>query len=141
MPYKDPIKASEKSNERWKSWAKRNPEKANSRMREWRHRNPKYMLYHSAKRRAKERDLDFSITIEDIPEIPEVCPIAQIRIHFRDDGKRGPIENSPTLDRIDPSKGYTRDNIRVISHKGNRLKSDMGKEDLLRILQYMNGSI
>lgn len=129
------------SSERWKSWAKRNPEKANARMREWRDRNPEYMLVHSAKRRAKRDGVPFELTLETCPPIPEVCPVALIPIFKRNDGTKGPIDNSPTLDRINPELGYVVSNVRVLSHKGNRWKSDMKIEDIERLLAYARGEL
>ena len=141
MPYSDPIKQKEASSKRWKSWAQRNPEKANSRMKEWRHRNPKYMLNVSAKRRSIRDGIEYSITVEDIPDIPTICPIAQIPIFPRDDGNKGPCDNSPTLDRIDPEKGYVPGNLRIISHKANRWKSNMTIKDVEVLLAYMRGEV
>lgn len=137
MPYKDPIIAKQKRTERWERWAKRNPEKANSRMREWRHRNPKNILLLSAKRRAKEKNIEFSLTLSDIPDIPKMCPVAQIPIFVRPDKAQGPCENSPTLDRVNPNKGYVKGNVQVLSFKGNRWKSDMSYEDVHRLLKYI----
>lgn len=138
MPYKDPIVRKQKSAERFASWASRNPEKANARMREWRHRNPKYMLHLSAKRRAAAKNLAFDITIEDIPTIPSHCPITGIPIFRRQDGKQGPCENSPSLDRKNPDLGYVKGNIAIISHKGNRWKNEMSRDDVLRLLTYID---
>lgn len=137
MPYKNEDIRKEKAAERWGVWAKRNPERVNQRTREWRARNPKYMLRKSAERRAKLSGVVFNLSLDDIPDIPEVCPIALIPLHHRNDGKQGPCDNSPSLDRVDPSQGYIKDNIRVISHKGNRWKSDMTLEDLERLVLYM----
>jgi hypothetical protein len=141
MPYKDKEKAKERSNMRWERWSKRNPEKANSRAREWRQRNPKYMLHSSAKRRAAVKSIEFSIVKEDIPEIPDICPIALIPIFPRNDGTKGPCDNSPSLDRVDTTKGYVKGNLRVLSHKGNRMKADMGIEELERIIKYIRGEV
>lgn len=137
MPYKDKEIAKQKSNERWEKWASKNKDKANARMKEWRHRNPEYMLVAMAKRRATKENLEFTLTRETCPQIPEICPIALIPIFHRDNGSRGPCDNSPSLDRIDPTKGYTPENTRVVSYKGNRWKSNMTIQDLERILEYM----
>lgn len=99
------------------------------------------MLFKSAQRRSKCDGRDFNITIEDIPDIPEFCPIARIPIHPRLDGKQGPCDNSPSLDRVDPNIGYCAGNIRVISHKANRWKNNMTIEDLKRLLDYCDGKI
>ena len=125
MPYKDKELSKQKAAERWTSWAERNKDKANSRGREWRDRNPEYMLVASALRRSKRDNLEFTLTRGNCPEIPSHCPITNLELKSRNDGKKGPCDSSPTLDRIDSSKGYIEGNIRVISHKANRWKDDM----------------
>lgn len=80
----------------------------------------------------------FSISLDDIPDVPDICPIAKIPIFIRPyTGKTGPCLNSPTLDRVDNSKGYVAGNLRVISHKGNKWKSDMSINDIICLLDYM----
>lgn len=37
-------------------------------------------------------------------------------------GKSGAFKNSPSLDRIDNNRGYTKDNIQVISQCANAMK-------------------
>lgn len=138
LPYKDLELNKNKSNERWKIWAESNPEIAKNKAKNWRHRNPEYFLHRSASKRAIRDGIEFSITKEDIPEIPEICPVALIPLFPRNDGTRGPCDNSPTLDRLDPLRGYTKENIRVISHKGNRWKNDMTVEDVKRLFIYMS---
>jgi len=39
-------------------------------------------------------------------------------------------EYAPSLDRIDSRKGYTKDNIQVISNKANILKNDATLSEL-----------
>jgi hypothetical protein len=92
------------------------------------------MLYR-AKRRAEERGLEFSIDVEDII-IPNTCPVLGTEIK-RVWGKK---ESSPSLDRMDPTKGYTKENSVVISNRANRLKSDATLEDITKIMEYMKGS-
>lgn len=122
-------------------WSKKWPEKAAAKAREWRARNPEYMLVHSAHRRAKRDGIECELTRENCPPIPEYCPILGIKLQARNDGTKGPLNSSPTIDRRDPSKGYTLDNVCVISHAANRLKSDMTIEQLERILAYMKGEL
>lgn len=141
MPYKDPEIAKQKSAERYERWSKKYPEKANARMRDWRHRNPKYMLRVSAERRAKSKNIEFDLTLEDMPDIPTICPIALIPVFPRNDGSKGPCDNSPTLDRIDPHGGYVKGNVRVLSHRGNRWKGEMTIKEVERLLAYMRNEI
>lgn len=117
----------------------RDREKVNANSKAWQSRNVRYFLCAMAKRRAKVRGIAFNITRDDIPEIPDICPIALIPIFRRNDGTRGPCDNSPTLDRVDPAKGYTKDNIRIISHRGNRWKSEMAIGDVRKLLAYCEG--
>jgi len=51
------------------------------------------------------------------------------------DGHCGP--NSISLDRIVPSKGYTKENVRVISYKANTIKSNANLDDLRRVVAYL----
>ena len=141
MPYKDPEVRKQKSAERWETWAQRNPEKAKAKVKKWRQQNPRQTLLISARSRAQKKAMIFELTLDDIPDIPAVCPIAQIELKARPDGKMGPWDFSPTLDRIDDSKGYVPGNVRVISHRANRWKSNMLVEDVERLLKYMQGEL
>lgn len=81
-------------------------------------------LWKGAKARAKELGRDFSISPDDII-IPEYCPYLKIKLGFTDPN------GFPSLDRIDSSKGYTPDNIQVISLRANKLKSDATIEQMI----------
>jgi len=92
----------------------------------------KYQLWCQAKKRAKKKNIEFSITSEDIPEIPKICPVLGIPIIV---GKGKLTDNSPSIDRINNNKGYTKGNIRIISYRANRLKNDATIEEIRRILE------
>lgn len=83
-------------------------------------RHPEQILFGNAQQRSKKRGILFEITRSDIV-IPEYCPLLGIKL---DKGCAGGSDHSPSLDRIDPTGGYTKDNIWVISMKANRLKND-----------------
>jgi len=86
---------------------------------------PEHTLWAGAKQRAKVRGLLFDLKVTDIC-IPSRCPKLGIPIF---PSKRRFAPNSPSIDRKDSSRGYTKDNIQIISWKANRLKSDGTKED------------
>lgn len=92
-----------------------------------------YYLYLGAKRRSESHNMAFSITIKDII-IPEHCPILGIKISK---GNGVIHAGSPSIDRINPSGGYTPDNICVISHRANSMKSNLTAETLQKLIQYV----
>jgi hypothetical protein len=94
------------------------------------------LLIHNAKSRAKKNGIEFDINISDII-IPEVCPYFGIPL-FVNQGKCGPCDNSPTLDRIDSSKGYVKGNVEVISMRANTIKNSGTSEEHLIIGNRMN---
>lgn len=90
-----------------------------------------YELWFRAKMRAKQRGLAFSIKPTDIT-IPEICPLLDIAISRL---RNNTSPDSPSLDRIDSSKGYIEENIWVISQKANTLKSNGTLEDHERLVR------
>lgn len=93
-------------------------------------------LVKEARRRAKLKGLNINITPEwVIINMPRICPVLGIPL-FRGIGKS--CDNSPTLDRIDNSKGYTVDNVEIISMKANRAKSDLNLEEIERLYFYFH---
>lgn len=98
--------------------------------------NDRYQMWCHARKRSKIKGLEMNIEPQDIPEIPDFCPILGIEIkrNIKENSTtHGPSDNSPSLDRIDTSKGYIKGNIRVISNRANRLKSDASFEEIEKI--------
>jgi hypothetical protein len=72
----------------------------------------------------------FDITVHDIV-IPEVCPALKIPI------KANLVrmsDSSPSLDKLIPSLGYTKQNIWIISNRANRIKNDSTLAELKQIV-------
>lgn len=90
--------------------------------------NPAKRMYNSAKVRAKKYGYEFTITVDDIV-VPTHCPILGIKLET---GNGRALAKSPTLDRIDNSRGYTPDNVQVISYRANTMKNCASTEDLLK---------
>ena len=101
-------------------------------LKNWRSRSQQYLMYTGAKCRAKRDGLEFTISKEDIV-IPTHCPVLGMPIQ-RNIGS-GFHRDSPSLDRIDNTKGYTQDNIRVISNRANLLKCDATLKELELLLK------
>jgi len=93
-----------------------------------------YQMLHNAKSRAKAKGLEFSLTIEDI-KIPDACPVLGIPLQ-RGIGQSS--DNSPTLDRIDSSQGYTKDNVIVISKRANTIKNSGTPQEHKQIYEFFS---
>jgi hypothetical protein len=82
-----------------------------------------------AKKRAKEKGWDFDLDIAFLRSIAvDKCPVYGIDLVWINAKKLS--DNSPSLDRIDSKKGYTKNNVMFLSFKANRLKSDATSKDL-----------
>ncbi len=119
-------------------WRDENRERVNEQTRQRRRKNPEKRLYELAKRRANRTGLPFSIQLSDVV-VPATCPVLGIALGWKEfDGKRGfPHPGSPTLDRLDSSKGYVPENVEVISWRANSLKKDGTLEELEKLVKWM----
>lgn len=97
-------------------------------------RSPAAVMWSDAKARAKKRGVEFSIDVSDVV-IPTHCPILGIALQRTIDA--GHRHHAPSLDRIDPQRGYVRGNVAVISHKANRLKGEGTVEEHEAIAVWM----
>lgn len=89
-----------------------------------------------ARKRAKEQGLEFNITIEDLMPFPSHCEILGLELTYKVFGNDRP-DNGVSLDKIVPSRGYTKENVRIISMRANRLKSDLDLDTILKIKEYI----
>lgn len=104
-----------------------NKEKMRTQSLEYAKNNQVRSMFNSAKSRAKKRNLSFNLELSDII-IPTHCPI--LGIELKNNIGSGRQNNSPTLDRIIPEKGYIKENVWIISWKANRVKSDLSLNQL-----------
>lgn len=93
-------------------------------------------LLQMARTRCKHTGRECTLTIADVDSLwpsDGRCPVFPwITLAW------GEYESgcSPSIDRVDTSKGYTPENCRVISWRANRLKSDATPEELVLLLAY-----
>lgn len=103
-------------------------------LRKVRHKeDPRVEMLTDSRKRAKARGMEHLISKEDII-IPEFCPVLGIRLEVGI-GKREP--HSPSIDRVDNSKGYIPGNVRVISSRANTLKGDGAVWEFKEVIRYM----
>lgn len=113
---------------------KRNAE-AKVRMDRLKAENPERYILMAIKSRSVMEGIEFNLTESDL-KIPELCPVFGTELlSGRAPGKR--TDATPTVDRIEPSRGYTKGNVRVISWRANRLKNNATLEEIEAIAAYM----
>jgi len=103
-------------------------------------RTPKgraYNLRRGAKTRARKYNIDFALTHNFIYQKMlkgkcEVTGIPFILINEETYGKHNTITPyAPTLDRIDPKKGYVRENVQMVIGMYNTAKHNWHHEDVM----------
>ena len=97
-----------------------------------------YERWMAAKRRAEKFNLPFDIDPEDCIA-PEICPALGIPLKVNED--QSPSDNSPTLDRLDPLKGYVKGNVAVISNRANRIKNDGTVSEIRKIADWLESEL
>lgn len=105
--------------------------------------SPEWRMHNRCKQRAKKSGMEFDLKVDDIV-IPSHCPILGIELLItgHEYGKgHGPKRNSPSLDRIDNSKGYVKGNVQVISQQANKMKSDASFKELHLFAKWICSSI
>lgn len=88
-----------------------------------------YQRYDQRRRDAEKKGIEFTIKLSDLA-YPEICPLLNIPIHYHSSDSRN---NWPSIDRINNTKGYTPDNVWIISNRANRLKSDSTPGELMKL--------
>lgn len=96
---------------------------------------PEWKMFQRAKRRALKKGLEFNIELSDIV-IPDRCPILGITLNMNS-GRSGAYKNSPSLDRIDNTKGYVKGNIQVLSQEANAMKHSASSEELILFAKWI----
>ena len=100
----------------------------------FRRSNIRKLLLTRAKYRHNRKGFDFNLELEDIPQVPETCPVLGLPLTIEDGSGLHP--NSVSLNRIDPSKGYIKGNIEIVSMRANHLLSNASVEELEKVLVY-----
>jgi len=89
-------------------------------------------LLKSSRYRAKRDGIRHTLTLADI-NVPERCPVLGMRLR-KTKGRAGP--SSPSLDRINPRRGYVRGNVVVVSWRANEIKKDATVHELELVARF-----
>lgn len=101
-----------------------------------RRRDPLRALLVNARARSKKNGCEFDLSVNDL-QMPEACPVLGIPlISSMGTGSGRFTDNSPSVDRIDNSRGYTKDNVVIVSWRANRIKGDATPEELMLVAEF-----
>ena len=98
-----------------------------------------YVVWKRAKDRAAKRGIDFCLAKDTVLAWLKTgyCSVTQLRLDMNFiDGKMNPM--APSLDRIDPTQGYTESNTRLVCWIFNRAKGDGTDADVYMLLEALN---
>lgn len=107
-----------------------------------RNRGPAGLLLQWARRRARIKRIEISITLADIV-VPENCPCCGTMMtnKRKPDSGRSPSRHSPSLDRLRPDHGYVPGNVAVICFACNTRKGPSSLEELKRIVSWLGKAL
>ena len=89
---------------------------------------PAQTILERARKRAQRKGIPYTLRRQDIT-MPDRCPVLGLPLIVG----QARSAASPSLDRIDPLRGYVPGNVRVISDYANKLKGNRSLEDVLAL--------
>jgi len=98
-------------------------------------------LYAALKYRTKKRGIELNVDVDYLITIAsDTCPIFGIELSWCQ--RKGKVtQNSPSLDRIDPTKGYVVDNLQWISNLANAMKQNASSKQLHQFANWIKTNI
>ena len=95
----------------------------------------------SARFRARKHNVPYELSVHDLRDIiTDHCPILGIKFELNKEGQswgaskgKNNWQNSPSLDRIVPDKGYVKDNIIIVSLMANSIKNQATPSQILSV--------
>lgn len=92
--------------------------------------------FRQIKKRCRVKNLPFDLTLSDLV-VPAECPVLKKPMIPVSIGGANPM--MPSVDRHVPEKGYTKDNIVIMSHRANTIKGDSTFEEIEALYLYLKG--
>ena len=101
--------------------------------------NPIPQLIYNFKKRAKAKNVPFDLKPQDIKEklnnAGKIWPVLVIKMQISKLGSKS-NDLAPSIDRIDPKKGYVKGNMIVVSMRANRIKTDASPEEIKKVAYF-----
>ncbi len=124
-------------------WRERHPERCRESRQAWKENNPAHYLFQKAKARAKQKGLEFDLTIEWVQRRLDLgrCEVSRLPFDY-DLGtftKANPW--SPTIDRRDSAAGYTTENCRLVVWAYNAAKNTWSDEVVLELAEALTAEV
>lgn len=121
------------------NWKQNNSERVKNSSKEYREKTRNSLLHQAmrlikdSKQRAKKKNLEHTLTKEEL-YIPKYCPVLGHELK----PNKGTTASacSPTIDRMNNNRGYTKDNIKVISFEANTIKGSATSDKLFKVALY-----
>ena len=89
--------------------------------------------FFAKKSNARNSGIPFEISYGDL-EYPIYCPMLGTKLNYFADK----ISNdSPSFDRIDPAKGYTKENTIICSFLANKIKTDANTDEIFKVWRWL----
>lgn len=97
---------------------------------------------YTVKRRAESKGLPFNLDHKYLCAIaPNKCPVFKIDLAWGYGSTKAyghVADNSPSLDRIVPDRGYVKGNVAWISNKANTIKSSADEKELYAVADWLH---
>lgn len=103
-------------------------------------------LMAAAKNRAKEKVLPFNLTLDYLVSLWEAssgcCVLTRQPFDLSSWGNKSQVSpQAPSIDRIKPSLGYIKENIRLVTYHINISLSDFGEEEFKKLIAAYQDSV
>ena len=91
----------------------------------------KHQIITKIKQRALRGNIPFDLTVDNVNWNTH-CPVFGYELSYYKNDK----DKSVSIDKIDPSKGYTKDNVVVMSLRANRAKWNLNIDEVKKLYEY-----
>jgi hypothetical protein len=100
-------------------------------------KNPLGYLLRGTRSRAKKRGIEFAITAADV-QMVDNCPCCSRKLQMRTGpAVHGPLPSSPSLERVDGTRGYVPGNVVILCWRCNEIKRNATLDELRTIVSWL----